>query len=122
LAAAGWLMTRLPYGEFWPKAFYALAVAAGAWPLLRGAVKALLARSLDMNVLMSIAVVGACILGDWGEAAALVFLYAVSEWIEEASVRRSRTAIGGPDDPGTAACSCAPHGRCEYSKWCDACR
>jgi Cd2+/Zn2+-exporting ATPase len=48
-----------------------------------------------MNVLMSVAVVGACILGDWGEQRPLVFLYAVSEWLEEASVHRSRRAITG---------------------------
>jgi Cd2+/Zn2+-exporting ATPase len=95
LALTAWATTLFKLPPWWPIALYALSVVAGAWPLLRGAWRALLARSLDMNVLMSIAVVGACILGDWGEAAALVFLYAVSEWLEEASVHRSRRAITG---------------------------
>jgi Cd2+/Zn2+-exporting ATPase len=95
LAAAAWITTRFNVVALWSIALYALSVATGAWPLLRGAWRALTARSLDMNVLMSIAVVGACVLSDWGEAAALVFLYAVSEWLEEASVHRSRHAITG---------------------------
>jgi Cd2+/Zn2+-exporting ATPase len=95
LAAAAWAVTLLDVPALWPIALYAFSVAVGAWPLLRGAWRALGARSLDMNVLMSIAVLGACILGDWGEAAALVFLYAISEWLEEASVHRSRSAITG---------------------------
>ncbi len=93
-AVAAWALTRTALPEVWPRVLYALAVACGGWPLLREGARALRVRSLDMNVLMSVAIVGACWLGDWGEAASLVVLYTLSERLEGFSVRRSRRAIG----------------------------
>lgn len=95
LGVLGWIVAHWKLAPGTEKWLYALAVVAGAWPVVYGAWNALRTRSLDMNILMSVAVIGACILGDWGEAAALIFLYAVSEWLEEASVRRSQSAITG---------------------------
>ena len=73
--------------------FYVAVVVLGGWPLARGAVRAFGKRSLDMNLLMSAAVVGAGALGEWGEAAALVWLYAVANRVEERSLGRARGAI-----------------------------
>ena len=73
--------------------FYMAVAVLGGWPLVRGAVRALGKRSLDMNLLMSAAVIGAGALGEWGEAAALVWLYAVANRVEERSLGRARDAI-----------------------------
>ena len=73
--------------------FYIAVVALGGWPLARGAARAFGKRSLDINLLMSAAVVGAGMLGEWGEAAALVWLYAVAMRVEERSLSRARGAI-----------------------------
>ena len=73
--------------------FYIAVVLLGGWPLARGAVRAVGQRSLDMNLLMSAAVIGAGALGEWGEAAALVWLYAVANRVEERSLGRARGAI-----------------------------
>ena len=73
--------------------FYIAVVATGGWPLARGAMRAFRKRSLDMNLLMSAAVIGAGALGEWGEAAALVWLYAVANRVEERSLSRARNAI-----------------------------
>ncbi len=68
---AGWLG--------WPIAsrVFALATVAtgGAYPVAR-AWRALRYSALDMNVLMTIAVVGAIAIGQWSEAATVVFLFA----------------------------------------------
>lgn len=48
---------------------------------------------LDMNVLMTVAVAGAVYLGDYTEAAMVVFLFAFSELLEAFSVVRARKAI-----------------------------
>src|SRR5690606_1149508 len=58
-----------------------------------GAGKALLARRLDMNVLMSIAVAGAWIIGEQAEAAVVVFLFALSEPLQSMAGSRARRAV-----------------------------
>ncbi len=51
--------------------------------------------SLNINALMSVAVTGAFILGQWPEAAMVMALYAIAELIEARSVDRARNAIKG---------------------------
>lgn len=72
---------------------FACAIIAGGWFILPKALGALRRRSLDMNVLMSVAVVGAAAIGEWSEGAAVVFLFALSELLESFSVARARRAI-----------------------------
>ncbi|QDK40910.1 cadmium-translocating P-type ATPase [Bacteriovorax stolpii] len=50
-------------------------------------------RYLDMNVLMTIAAIGAIAIKEYSEAAAVVFLFALSELLESLSVQRARRAI-----------------------------
>src|SRR4029453_16000613 len=50
-------------------------------------------RTLDINALMVIAVVGALVLGDWAEAASVVFLFAIAQWLEVRTLGRGRQAI-----------------------------
>ena len=50
--------------------------------------------SLDINVLMVIAVVGAMIIGEYEEAAMVVTLFAAAQWLEAQSLDRARQAIG----------------------------
>lgn len=50
---------------------------------------------LNMNALMSIAVTGAFILGQWPEAAMVMVLFTVAELIEVKSLDRARNAISG---------------------------
>ena len=50
-------------------------------------------RILDIHVLMVIAVAGALLLGDWFEAATVIWLFGVSEWLEARTVARARRAI-----------------------------
>jgi len=59
----------------------------------RRAWRAVRLRVLDINVLMVIAVLGAGALGDWFEAAAVVWLFGVSQWLEGFSMDRARHAI-----------------------------
>jgi len=73
--------------------FYLAAVAAGiVYPLRRG-LTAARSRTLDINVLMVTAVAGALALGDWPEAATVVFLFAVAQWLEVRTMEHARQAI-----------------------------
>ena len=51
--------------------------------------------NLNINALMSIAVTGALLIGQWPEAAMVMFLFTVAELIEAKSLDRARNAIRG---------------------------
>jgi len=72
---------------------FALATLAGGLLVFPAAFKALQKARLDMNVLMTVAVTGAWLVGEGAEGAAVVFLFALSELLESWSVGRARRAI-----------------------------
>jgi Cd2+/Zn2+-exporting ATPase len=72
---------------------FAVSSAASAPPTLRKAWNAIKSRSLDINVLMLIAASGAILLGQWSEAAAVVFLFALAQTLEARTIERARTAV-----------------------------
>ncbi len=59
----------------------------------RRAWRSIRARTLDINTLMVVAVAGALVLGEWLEAAAVVWLFAVAQWLEVRSMDRARRAV-----------------------------
>lgn len=69
------------------------AIALGGRDTLRKGLRALLARRLTMSLLMSVAVIGAAAIGQWPEAAVVVWLFGVAELIEALSLERARNAI-----------------------------
>ena len=72
---------------------FAASIALGVFPIARRARNALRSATLDINVLMLIAVAGAVLLGEWGEAASVVFLFAVAQLLETRAMERARGAI-----------------------------
>jgi Zn2+/Cd2+-exporting ATPase len=69
------------------------AIALGGRETLRKGWKALTARRLTMNLLMSVAAIGALAIGQWPEAAVVIWLFGVAELIEALSLERARNAI-----------------------------
>src|SRR5688572_557409 len=74
-------------------AVFTLAAAIGGVYPARRAWTAIRSRTLDINALMVIAVTGALILGEWLEAASVVFLFAIAQWLEVRTLERARQAI-----------------------------
>jgi Cd2+/Zn2+-exporting ATPase len=72
---------------------YLLATVAGAWFVVPRAVAAARARRPDMNLLMTLAVVGAIAIGELLEAATVAFLFALALLLESWSVARARRAV-----------------------------
>lgn len=73
--------------------FYLAAVGLAIWPVLPKAWSALRHLRPDMNLLMTVAIVGALLIGEFFEAATVAFLFAVSLAFESWSVGRARQAI-----------------------------
>ena len=72
---------------------FVVATITGAVFPLRRAQTALRTRTIDINVLMVIAVAGALALGEFMEAASVVFLFALAQWLEVRTLDRARQAI-----------------------------
>lgn len=72
---------------------YFVSILIGGTLIFPKAFSALKRLSLDMNVLMTFAVIGALIIKQYSEAATVVFLFALSELLESLSVQRARNAI-----------------------------
>jgi len=72
---------------------YMLGIAAGLFTVAPRAWLALRRLRPDMNLLMTIAVAGAILIGEWFEAATVSFLFALSLALEAWSVGRARRAI-----------------------------
>jgi Zn2+/Cd2+-exporting ATPase len=72
---------------------FLLSIALAIVDPARLAWRAVRLRVLDINALMVIAVLGAGALGDWFEAATVVWLFGASQWLEGFSMERARRAI-----------------------------
>jgi Zn2+/Cd2+-exporting ATPase len=70
----------------------AAAVVAGT-PILIAAVRALRARVIGIDLLVSVATLGAITIGEYWEAAAVTFLFAIGHALESATLQRTRSAL-----------------------------
>ena len=70
------------------------AVAVGTPQIASKAFGSLKHAVVDINALMTVAIAGACALQDFGEAAAVVALFTLSEWLEARAMAKTTRAIG----------------------------
>ena len=84
----------LTLGRLGWAALFAAAIVVGGIPVARHAFQELwLSRSLGINTLMVIAVVGAAFIGEWAEAAIVVVLFSLGEALEGYATERARGAL-----------------------------
>ncbi|MEA5505158.1 heavy metal translocating P-type ATPase [Halotia wernerae UHCC 0503] len=86
------------------RAFYGIGIIVAGYPIARAGLFELRLRRADMNLLMTISVIGAVTLGDWLEAALVVFLFSLGTTLQVFTFGRTRNAIRGLMDltPPTA--------------------
>ncbi len=84
----GWVGLEMPsLAALW------VALAAGAWTFVPDAVARLGRGKLGIAPLMTIAAIGAVLLGHVEEAAALAFLFSLAETLEDRAMRRAREGL-----------------------------
>ena len=97
LAAALWLVATLlgdvGTAAWMSPALFAAAIGLGGWPFARAGLQAVRTRRLDMNVLMTVSALGAAALGEWGEGAMVVVLFALGSTLQALTLDRTRGAI-----------------------------
>ena len=93
--ALSFLAPDAPWSKWAGLAVAAAAIGLAGFGTFRKGLSALRHGRLNINALMSVAVAGAFVIGQWPEAAMVMALYAIAELIEARAVDRARNAISG---------------------------
>lgn len=72
---------------------FAIAIIISGYQPIKSAYYAVRSRSLDMNVLMSSAAIGAAIIGEWFEGATVVWLFSLGIYLQNRSMDQTRKSI-----------------------------
>ncbi|WP_300909366.1 heavy metal translocating P-type ATPase [uncultured Desulfovibrio sp.] len=93
LDMSAWTPGGYPVLEYLPLLFAVIAIALGGLTTYRKGWLAVSNLNLNINALMSVAVTGAVLIGQFPEAAMVMVLFNVSEAIEAKALDRARNAI-----------------------------
>ncbi len=93
--AVHWFAADLPVLSWLGLGLAVIAIGLSGLDVYRKGLSALRHGKLNINALMSVAVTGAFLIGQWPEAAMVMALYAIAELIEARAADRARNAIEG---------------------------
>jgi Zn2+/Cd2+-exporting ATPase len=91
--AVGWIGGAIGLPQPWPQVGYVVAYLAGGFYGVRQGVAELRQGAINIDLLMILAALGAAIIGDWREGAILLFLFSLSNALQDYAMGRSRRAI-----------------------------
>ncbi|MFQ5881746.1 MAG: heavy metal translocating P-type ATPase [Candidatus Methylomirabilales bacterium] len=93
LTGLGMLLFLLGSGQTVTVPLFLAAILTGGSYVARSGLLTARQLRLDINFLMTVAVVGAMLIGEWAEAATVAFLFGLAELLESSSMDRARNAI-----------------------------
>lgn len=79
--------------QVWVRLTYMIAILLSGYELFLEGLKNLRHLTFDMTTLMTISITGAAIIGEWQEAAIVVILFAISEFLEKYSMDNARQSL-----------------------------
>ena len=89
----GWLAERAAAPQWLTTTLFVVAYVAGGVFGLKGGIESLRARAIDIDLLMILAALGAAIVGEPFEGAMLLFLFSLSNTLQDFALDRTRNAI-----------------------------
>lgn len=97
IALALWVLAaavnRLTDANLVSVGLYLAAIVLGGYPIGRAAWQAAKVRRIDMNVLMTISVIGAAMIGEWSEGGLVVVLFSIGTALQAITLDRTRSSI-----------------------------
>ena len=93
LTLTGIVLNYFEVAEIITIPIFVTAIISGGWKIFIKGYKAAKSLALDMNFLMSIAIFGAVAIGEFTEAAAVIFMFSLALLLETYSINRTRRAI-----------------------------
>jgi len=89
-----WILRWTGFGPFQlPTALAIASLILGGYPILKSAVRTLLIPDLNVDTLVSIAAIAAAAVGAYREAATVIFIMLLGEFLEGVTVGKTRKAI-----------------------------
>jgi len=89
-----WIFKWIDFGPFHlPTALAIASLILGGYPIVKSAVKTLLIPDLNVDTLVSIAAIAAAAVGAYREAATVIFIMLLGEFLEGVTVGKTRKAI-----------------------------
>jgi len=89
----GWLAPRAGFGHDWSNTFFAAAYVAGGIFGVQAGLRSLRQWTIDVDLLMILAALGAAAVGAPFEGAMLLFLFSLSNVLQAYAIDRTRKAI-----------------------------
>ncbi len=93
LIVASWIASGAAGANLVADVLMLAAAAVAGWRIVRSAVRALMVRDIGIDALVTVAAVGAILIGNYWEAAAVTFLFAVGNALESATLNKTRSAL-----------------------------
>ncbi|WP_268795809.1 heavy metal translocating P-type ATPase [Paenibacillus sp. Soil522] len=93
LLLLGFLGSFSDVSSFMINMLYLASIVIGGYKPAKSTFYAIKSRSLDMNVLMTAAVIGAAAIGQWLEGATVVWLFALGNVLQTRSIEKTRNSI-----------------------------
>ena len=93
LIALAMVLSRTALPEGAAAGCYLAAFVLSGVPVLLRAVQALRLRTVSIELLVTIAAVGACAIGEFNESAIVTFLFQLGSFLEQKTVKKTRSAI-----------------------------
>ncbi|MFB6069477.1 MAG: heavy metal translocating P-type ATPase [Halanaeroarchaeum sp.] len=93
LYAGGWSLGYLTGLDRASAAILVLAAVVGGYDIAKTAYHEVASRTLGIKTLVTLAAIGAIAIGEYWEAAAVVFLFSLGSYLEGRTMRKTRTAL-----------------------------
>jgi len=93
LYGSGWSLGYLTSFDIASAAILVLAAVIGGFDIAKTAYHEVTNRTLGIKTLVTLAAIGAILIGEYWEAAAVVFLFSLGSYLEGRTMRKTRTAL-----------------------------